>query len=110
MAAERPRSQPDPQRRRQPWPRLGQMRGRLGTGLTRLGTVRVRTTVAAMVVVGLAMAVGALVLVAVLHDNLTREVRTAARLQGQDVAAVLASSTPGPGRWPSTTPATPTSS
>ena len=69
------------------------MRGRLGTGLTRLGTVRVRTTVAAVVVVGLAMAVGALVLVAVLPDNLTREVRTAARLQGQDVAAVLASST-----------------
>jgi signal transduction histidine kinase len=57
----------------------------------RLGTVRVRTTVAAVVVVGLAMLVGALVLVAVLRNTLTREVRTAALLRGQDVAAVLQS-------------------
>jgi signal transduction histidine kinase len=57
----------------------------------RWGTVRVRTTVAATVAVGLAMTVGALVMVAVLRDTLTREVRTAARLRGQDVAAVLAS-------------------
>jgi signal transduction histidine kinase len=55
-----------------------------------LGTVRVRTTAAAVLVVGLAMVVGALVLVAVLRDTLTREVRAAARLRGQDVAAVLA--------------------
>jgi signal transduction histidine kinase len=61
------------------------------------GTVRVRTTVAAVVVVGLAMAVGALVLVAVLRDTLTREVRAAARLRGQDVAAVLASDPSGRG-------------
>jgi signal transduction histidine kinase len=63
----------------------------------RWGTVRVRTTVAATVAVGLAMTVGALVMVAVLRDTLTREVRTAARLRGQDVAAVLASDASGSG-------------
>ena len=68
-----------------------------GAVRARLGTVRVRTTVAAVAVVGLAMALGALVLVAVLRDTLTREVRAAARLRGQDVGAVLAS---GPGRSP----------
>jgi hypothetical protein len=46
--------------------------------LARLGTVRVRTTLAAVVVVGLAMAVGGLALVAVLRGVLTRELRTAA--------------------------------
>jgi signal transduction histidine kinase len=61
----------------------------------RLGTVRVRTTVAAVAVAGLAMALGALVLVAVLRDTLTREVRAAARLRGQDVGAVLASDPAG---------------
>jgi signal transduction histidine kinase len=63
----------------------------------RLGTVRVRCTVAAVVVVGVAMAAGALVLVAVLHDTLTREVRTAAQLRAQDVATVLASDPTGSG-------------
>ena len=56
-----------------------------------------RTTVAALAVVGLALVVGALVLVAVLRATLTREVRNAALLRGQDVAAVLASG-PGSGR------------
>jgi signal transduction histidine kinase len=60
-------------------------------------TVRVRTTVAAVVVVGTAMAVGALVMVTVLRDTLVREVRTAAHLRGQDVAAMLASDTAGLG-------------
>jgi len=69
----------------------------------RLGTVRVRTTLAAVVVVGLAVGVGALLLMAVLRDTLTREVRNAARLRGQDVAAVLGSG-PGRARWPSATP------
>jgi signal transduction histidine kinase len=55
-----------------------------------LGTVRVRTTLVAVAVAGLAMAVGALVLVAVLRDTLTREVGTAARLRAQDVASALA--------------------
>jgi signal transduction histidine kinase len=62
-----------------------------------MGSVRVRTTVAAVVVVGTAMVVGALVMVAVLRDTLVREVRTAARLRGRDVAAVLASDAPGRG-------------
>jgi signal transduction histidine kinase len=53
--------------------------------------VRVRTTVAAVVVVGVAMGVGAVVLIAVLRGTLTREVRIAAQLRGQDVATLLAS-------------------
>ena len=56
----------------------------------RLGAVRVRTTVAAVLVAGLAMAVGGLALVAVLRASLTRELATAARLRGQDVAEVVA--------------------
>ena len=65
------------------------------------GTVRVRTTVAAVVVVGLSL-VGALVMVAVLRHFLTREVETAALLRGRDVAMVLGSGsidrdTPRPG-------------
>ena len=60
-------------------------------GLARLGTVRVRTTLAAVVVVGLAMAVGGLALVAVLRETLTREVRTAARLRATEVATDLRS-------------------
>jgi signal transduction histidine kinase len=60
------------------------------------GSVRVRTTVAAVAVVGVAMAVGAVVMVVVLRSTLTREVRAAARLRAEDVAAVLAAG-PGPG-------------
>jgi signal transduction histidine kinase len=66
-------------------------------GLARLGTVRVRTTVAAVLVAGLAMAVGGLALVAVLRASLTRELRTAARLRGQDVADLLVADAAGPG-------------
>jgi signal transduction histidine kinase len=66
-------------------------------GLARLGTVRVRTTVAAVVVAGLAMAVGGLALVAVLRGTLTRELRTTARLRGQDVAELLAADPAGRG-------------
>jgi hypothetical protein len=57
--------------------------------------VRVRTTVAAVVVAGLAMAVGGLVLVAVLRDTLTREVEAAARLRAEDVVSLLASDPAG---------------
>jgi signal transduction histidine kinase len=78
MAAERPRSPPT------------RLRGRLET-------VRVRTTVAAVVVAGLAMTVGALVLVAVLRDTLTREVETAARLRAEDITSLLASDPSGRG-------------
>jgi signal transduction histidine kinase len=66
-------------------------------GLARLGTVRVQTTVAAVVVAGLAMAVGGLALVAVLRGTLTRELRTTARLRGQDVAELLAADPAGRG-------------
>jgi signal transduction histidine kinase len=51
-------------------------------------------------VVGLAMATGALALVTVLRATLTREVRTAAALRGQDVAALLASDAAGSGAGP----------
>jgi signal transduction histidine kinase len=63
------------------------------------GSVRVRTTVAAVAVVGVAMVVGAVVMVVVLRDTLTREVRAAARLRAEDVAAVLGagSGAAGPG-------------
>jgi signal transduction histidine kinase len=57
----------------------------------------VRITAAAIVVVGVAMVVGAVLLVSVLRETLTREVRAAARLRGQDVAAVLAANGAGPG-------------
>jgi signal transduction histidine kinase len=63
----------------------------------RLGTVRVRTTAGAVLVAGLAMAIGALVLVAVLRDTLTREVEAAARVRGQDVASLVASGAAGRG-------------
>jgi signal transduction histidine kinase len=59
--------------------------------LARLGTVRVRTTLAAVVVVGLAMAVGGLALVAVLRGVLTRELRTAAQLRATELATDLRS-------------------
>jgi signal transduction histidine kinase len=88
MAAERPRSPPARPGRAPIWGR---------TGWARLGTVRVRITAAAVVVVGVAMVVGAVLLVSVLRETLTREVRAAARLRGQDVAAVLAANGAGPG-------------
>ena len=55
-----------------------------------------RTTLAATAVVGLAMAVAALVLVLVLQDVLSRGVRDAALLRAADVVAVLESGM-GPG-------------
>jgi signal transduction histidine kinase len=55
----------------------------------RLGTVRVRTTVAAVVVVGVALAVGAAVLAVALRSTLTDEVRTAAGLRATAVAGQL---------------------
>ncbi|MGH2651087.1 MAG: histidine kinase dimerization/phospho-acceptor domain-containing protein, partial [Actinomycetota bacterium] len=61
--------------------------------LPRAGTVRVRTTLVAVVVVGVALLVGSLALVGVLRDTLTREVRNAARIRGKEVAAVLESGT-----------------
>lgn len=58
------------------------------------GTVRVRTTVAAVLVVGIALLVGALVLVSLLSRDLERSVQTAAFLRAEDVAALLESGRP----------------
>jgi signal transduction histidine kinase len=55
----------------------------------RLGTVRVRTTAAATGVVGVALIVGALLLMGVLRRNLTDNVETAARLRADDVVALI---------------------
>jgi len=57
------------------------------------GTVRVRTTLAALLVVGAAMLVGGVMLVAVLRIALTGEVRASARLRATEVAADLESGT-----------------
>jgi len=57
------------------------------------GTVRVRTTLAALLVVGAAMIVGGVMLVAVLRIALTGEVRASARLRATEVAADLESGT-----------------
>jgi signal transduction histidine kinase len=57
----------------------------------RLGTVRVRTTLAALAVVGVAMAAGGVALVAVLHGALTQEVRATTRLRATELAADLRS-------------------
>lgn len=56
------------------------------------GTVRVRTTIGAVVIVGVALVIGSVVLVAVLQDTLRNGVRDAARLRGEEVAGVLSSS------------------
>lgn len=55
----------------------------------RLGTVRVRTTAAAVLVVGLALLIGATALVMTLRSSLERDVEKAARLRAQDVATAL---------------------
>jgi signal transduction histidine kinase len=57
----------------------------------RFGTVRVRTTAAAVLVVGLALAVAAVGLVALVRRSQLDDARTAARLRAADVAAVLTS-------------------
>jgi signal transduction histidine kinase len=52
-------------------------------------SVRVRTTLAAVLVVGLALLFGAVAMVVVLRTILTDEVRTSARLRAEDVAGTL---------------------
>ncbi len=64
-------------------------RGRRG-GWT--GSVRLRTTAGAVVVVGAALLIGSLVLLAVLRDTLSGGVSDAARLRAEEVGAVLAAS------------------
>jgi signal transduction histidine kinase len=53
------------------------------------GTVRVRTTIAATVLVGLALLAGGIALVAAMRDALTDEVRDVARVRAADTAAAL---------------------
>lgn len=55
----------------------------------RLGTVRVRTTGAAVVVVGLAIAVGSIALLATLRDALVDDVRAATGLRAREIAAEI---------------------
>lgn len=77
--------------------------GEDGTGTTNrpltrlraaLGSVRVRTTLGAVLVVALALVVGAIGLVQSMRRTLDREVRDAARLRALDVATALEAGTP----------------
>jgi signal transduction histidine kinase len=61
------------------------------------GTVRVRTTLAAVLVVGVALAVGGVMLVAVLQGALTGEVLAATRLRATEVAGDLEAGVPPEG-------------
>lgn len=54
-----------------------------------LGTVRVRTTLAAVLVVGIALLVAAVAMVVTLRSSLQRDVEATARLRAQDVATAL---------------------
>jgi signal transduction histidine kinase len=63
----------------------------LGDRLGRLRTVRVRTTAGAVFVVGAALVLGAMILVATLRSTLTDNVRTAAEFRATEIAAVLES-------------------
>lgn len=62
-------------------------------GLARIGaghqTVRVRASLSAVLVVGIAMVLGAVVLVQVLRDLLADEVANAAQVRADEIAAVL---------------------
>jgi signal transduction histidine kinase len=64
-------------------------RSLVGRLRARAGTVRVRTTVAATVLVGLALLAGGFALVAAMRNTLTDEVRSAARVRADDTAAAL---------------------
>lgn len=55
----------------------------------RLGTVRVKTTAATVVVVGVAMVLGGLVLVATLRETLTEDLRSAIRVRAIEIAAAI---------------------
>jgi signal transduction histidine kinase len=59
----------------------------------RLGTVRVRTTAAAVVVVGIALVVAAIATVTLLRRSLTNDVRTAGRVRAQTVDDLLQAGT-----------------
>lgn len=66
-----------------------------GTARGRLRSVRVRTTLAAVLVLGAATALGAVLFVAVLRSALTDEIEAAARTRAMEIASVVRT---GPGR------------
>jgi signal transduction histidine kinase len=68
-------------------------RSLVGRLRARAGTVRVRTTVAATVLVGLALLAGGIALVVAMRNALTDEVRSAARARADDTAAALEAGT-----------------
>ncbi len=70
------------------WPRVRE----------RSGTLRVRTTAAAVIVVGAALLVSAVAMVALLRRSLIADVRAAARLRAEAVAEGLASAQQEPAR------------
>jgi signal transduction histidine kinase len=57
--------------------------------MRRLATVRVRITLAAVLVVGVALAAGGVWLVRAQRESLTRNVETAARLRSRDIATTI---------------------
>ncbi len=59
-----------------------------------MGTVRIRTTVAATVVVGIALTLGGLVLVMLLRSAMTDNVETAAESRAEDLVALLGGGMP----------------
>lgn len=61
---------------------------------SRARSLRVRTTVVSVGVVGVALLIGGVTLVVLLRDSLTDQVRTAADLRAADVASVLDAGTP----------------
>ncbi len=61
----------------------------VGRTRARLSTVRVRMTSGAVAVVGLALLLGSVALVVVLRDTLTENVRSAAELKAEEVAALI---------------------
>ncbi len=68
-------------------------RSLMGRLRAKAGTVRVRTTVAATVIVGLALLAGGIALVVATRNALTDEVRSAARVRADDTAAALEAGT-----------------
>ena len=70
------------------------------------GTIRVRTTAAALLIVGVAMAVGAIALVAVLRTALTREVARRGAGAGPGHRRRAGGRRPAPGAWRSVPPRT----
>jgi signal transduction histidine kinase len=67
---------------------------RNGSLWARAGTVRVRTTLAAVLIVGVAVAFGGVALVVAMRQQLTSDARDTAQLRAHDVASSLTAGTP----------------